>query len=126
MTICEEVTLLDQYLTVAVFLLGGVGFVLVTIFVAKLIRPARPTDLKLQNYECGEYPIGSSWVQFNIRFYIFALLFVIFDVETVFIFPWAVIYNSLGWFGFIEILVFLAILIYGLFYAWKKGVLKWV
>jgi NADH-quinone oxidoreductase subunit A len=121
-----EVTLLDQYLTVAVFLLGGVGFVLVTIFVAKLIRPARPSDLKLQNYECGEYPIGSSWVQFNVRFYIFALLFVIFDVETVFIFPWAVIYNSLGWFGFIEMLIFLAILIYGLLYAWKKGVLKWV
>jgi NADH-quinone oxidoreductase subunit A len=120
-----EVTLLDQYLTVAVFLLGGVGFVLVTIFVAKLIRPARPSDLKLQNYECGEYPIGSSWVQFNIRFYIFALLFVIFDVETVFIFPWAVIYHSLGWFGFIEMLIFLAILIYGLLYAWKKGVLKW-
>ena len=124
--ICEEVTLLDQYLTVAVFLLGGVGFVLVTIFVAKLIRPARPSDLKLQNYECGEYPIGSSWVQFNVRFYIFALLFVIFDVETVFIFPWAVIYNSLGWFGFFEMLIFLAILIYGLLYAWKKGVLKWV
>ena len=121
-----EVTLLDQYLTVAVFLLGGVGFVLVTIFVAKLIRPARPSDLKLQNYECGEYPIGSSWVQFNVRFYIFALLFVIFDVETVFIFPWAVIYHSLGWFGFIEMLIFLAILIYGLLYAWKKGVLKWV
>jgi NADH-quinone oxidoreductase subunit A len=121
-----EVTLLDQYLTVAVFLLGGVGFVLVTIFVAKLIRPARPSELKLQNYECGEYPIGSSWVQFNVRFYIFALLFVIFDVETVFIFPWAVIYNSLGWFGFIEMLIFLAILIYGLLYAWKKGVLKWV
>jgi len=120
-----EVTLLDQYLTVAVFLLGGVGFVLVTIFVAKLIRPARPSDLKLQNYECGEYPIGSSWVQFNIRFYIFALLFVIFDVETLFIFPWAAIYHSLGWFGFIEMLIFLAILLYGLLYAWKKGVLKW-
>jgi len=126
MTICEEVTLLDQYLTVAVFLLGGVGFVLVTIFVAKLIRPARPSDLKLRNYECGESPIGSSWVQFNVRFYIFALLFVIFDVETVFIFPWAVVYNTLGWFGFIEMLIFLAILIFGLVYAWKKGVLKWV
>jgi len=121
-----EVILLNQYLTVAIFLLGGIAFVLVTLSVAKLVRPARPSDLKLQNYECGEAPIGSSWIQFNVRFYIFALLFVIFDVETVFIFPWAVIYHSLGWFGFIEMTIFLAILIYGLIYAWKKGVLKWV
>ncbi len=118
--------MLDKYLTVAVFLFGTVGFVLVTLFVAKLLRPARPSEIKLRNYECGESPVGSSWVQFNIRFYIFALLFVIFDVETVFIFPWAVVYHTLGWFGFIEMTVFLAILIYGLVYAWKKGVLKWV
>ncbi|MBD3217713.1 MAG: NADH-quinone oxidoreductase subunit A [candidate division Zixibacteria bacterium] len=118
--------MLDKYLTVAVFLFGTVGFVLVTLFVAKLLRPSRPSQIKLQNYECGESPVGSSWVQFNIRFYIFALLFVIFDVETVFIFPWAVVYDTLGWFGFIEMTIFLAILIYGLVYAWKKGVLKWV
>jgi NADH-quinone oxidoreductase subunit A len=118
--------LLDKYLTVAVFLFGTVGFVLVTLFVAKLLRPARPSEIKLQNYECGEPTVGTSWVQFNVRFYIFALLFVIFDVETVFIFPWAVVYDSLGWFGFIEMTIFLAILIYGLVYAWKKGVLKWV
>ncbi len=118
--------MLNQYLTVAVFLLGGIGFVLVTLFVAKLVRPSRPSELKLQNYECGEVPIGSSWVQFNVRFYIFALIFVVFDVETVFIFPWAVVYHSLGWFGFIEMTIFLAILIFGLIYAWKKGVLKWV
>ncbi|NIP42016.1 MAG: NADH-quinone oxidoreductase subunit A [candidate division Zixibacteria bacterium] len=118
--------MLDKYLTVAVFLFGTVGFVLVTLFVAKLLRPARPSEIKLQNYECGEPTVGTSWVQFNVRFYIFALLFVIFDVETVFIFPWAVVYDSLGWFGFIEMTIFLAILIYGLVYAWKKGVLKWV
>lgn len=118
--------MLDQYLTVGVFLLAGIGFVLVTLFVAKLIRPARPSKLKLQNYECGEPPIGSSWVQFNVRFYIFALMFVIFDVETVFLFPWAVVYDSLGWFGLIEMVIFIAILSYGLVYAWKKGVLKWV
>lgn len=118
--------MLDQYLTVGVFLLAGIGFVLVTLFVAKMIRPARPSNLKLQNYECGEPPIGSSWVQFNVRFYIFALMFVIFDVETVFLFPWAVVYDSLGWFGLIEMVIFIAILAYGLVYAWKKGVLKWV
>ena len=121
-----EVTLLNQYLTVSIFLLGGIGFVLVTLFVAKLLRPARPSEIKLQNYECGESPVGSSFIQFNIRFYIFALMFVIFDVETVFIFPWAVIYNSLGWFGLIEMLIFIGILVFGLIYAWKKGVLKWV
>jgi len=117
--------LLNQYLTVSIFLLGGIGFVLVTLFVAKLLRPVRPSDVKLQNYECGESPVGSSWIQFNIRFYIFALMFVIFDVETVFIFPWAVIYHTLGWFGLIEMLIFIGILVFGLIYAWKKGVLKW-
>ena len=118
--------MLNQYLTVSIFLLGGIGFVLVTLFVAKLLRPARPSEIKLQNYECGESPIGSSFIQFNIRFYIFALMFVIFDVETVFIFPWAVIFHTLGWFGLIEMLIFIAILVFGLIYAWKKGVLKWV
>jgi len=118
--------LLEQYLTVAVFLLAGIGFVLVALFLAWLLRPSRTSGLKLQNYECGELPIGSSWVQFNVRFYLFALLFVIFDVETVFIFPWAVVYDSLGWFGLIEMAIFLGILIFGLIYAWKKGVLKWV
>lgn len=111
---------------VAIFLLIGVGFVIVTLFIAKLVRPARPSEVKLENYECGEPAIGSAWIRFNPRFYLFALIFVIFDVETIFLFPWAVAYRSLGLFALIEMLIFIVILLVGLFYAWKKGVLKWV
>ena len=111
---------------VAIFIVIGVGFVLVTLGIAKLVRPARPSDVKLENYECGEPIIGSGFIQFHPRFYIFALIFVIFDVEVVFLFPWAVAYKSLGLFALIEMLIFIFILLVGLFYAWKKGVLKWV
>jgi len=119
-------TMLEQYGTVGIFLLVSIGFVLVTFGIARLLRPHRPTDEKLQSYECGEPTIGPSWIQYNVRYYIFALLFVIFDVEVVFIIPWAVVYKQLGLFALVEMLIFLAILIFGLLYAWKKGVLKWV
>jgi len=115
-----------SYAAVLVFLLLGIGLVLVTFLTARLIRPANPYKAKNQTYECGETPYGDSWVQFNNRFYIFALMFVIFDVEVVFLFPWAVAFNQLGLFALIEMVIFIAILIFGLVYAWKKGVLKWV
>lgn len=111
---------------VGIFLIVGVGFVIVTLAIAKLIRPSRPSETKLEAYECGEPVIGNAWIQFNPRFYIFALIFVVFDVEVVFLFPWAVAYRSLGLFALIEVVVFIAILLVGLLYAWKKGVLKWV
>ncbi len=82
--------------------------------------------MQLQSYECGEPTIGPSWIQYNVRYYVFALLFVIFDVEVVFLIPWAVVYKELGLFALVEMLIFIAILIFGLVYAWKKGVLKWV
>ncbi len=113
------------YGILAVFLVLGIVFVLVTIFIAGLIRPQRPNKKKLENYECGEAPIGGAWIQYNAGFYIFALIFVIFDVEVVFLFPWAVAFKQLGLFAFIEMLIFLAILISGLVYAWKKGALTW-
>jgi NADH-quinone oxidoreductase subunit A len=94
--------------------------------VAKLLRPRRPSRVKLQTYECGESTVGSSWIQYNVGYYIFALIFVIFDVEVVFLFPWAVAFKKLGLFALIEMFIFLAILIFGLVYAWRKGALKWV
>ncbi len=116
---------LSSFGPVGIFLIVGFGFVLVTLALAKLIRPHRPSELKLEAYECGEPAIGDAWIQFNPRFYIFALMFVIFDVEVVFLIPWAVAYRSLGLFALIEVVIFILILLFGLWYAWKKGVLKW-
>jgi NADH-quinone oxidoreductase subunit A len=118
--------MLQDYAYVGIFFLIGVLFVLFVFFLSRLIRPHNPTPEKLESYECGELPVGSAWVQYNVRYYLFALVFVIFDVEVVFLFPWAVVYRSLGFFAFIEMIIFLAILIFGLIYVWKKGALKWV
>ena len=96
-----------------------------TLGVSSLVRPSNPTVAKLLTYECGIDPVGSGWSQTYVRYYIFGLLFVIFDVEAVFIFPWAVRLEELGMFGLVEMLVFLAILILGLLYAVRKGVLRW-
>ena len=114
------------YDIIAVFLIIGIVFVIFTIFFASLLRPQRPSKVKLQNYECGESPIGGAWIQYNAGFYVYALIFVIFDVEVVFLFPWAVAFKQLGLFALIEMFIFLLILIIGLAYAWKKGALTWV
>ena len=115
----------EQYLTVAAFAALGVVLVVATLGVSALVRPSNPTVSKLLTYECGIDPVGSGWSQTYVRYYIFGLLFVIFDVEAVFIFPWAVRLEELGMFGLVEMLVFLAILILGLLYAVRKGVLRW-
>jgi NADH-quinone oxidoreductase subunit A len=117
---------MTEYLAVLIFLLAGTGIVLFTFFLARLLRPHNPYPEKSINYECAEDPIGSSWIQFNNRFYIFALIFVIFDVEAVFLFPWAVAFGKLGLYALIEMVVFILILFYGIYYAWKKGALRWV
>jgi NADH-quinone oxidoreductase subunit A len=116
---------LSEFTAVAVFLIVGTGIVLFTFLLAKILRPSAPEPIKLDTYECGEQPIGTAEIQYNVRFYIYALLFVVFDVEAIFLFPWALVYRSLGLFAFVEMLVFIAILVFGLFYAWRKGVLKW-
>jgi NADH-quinone oxidoreductase subunit A len=115
----------EQYLTVAAFAALGVVLVVAILGVSSLVRPSNPTVSKLLTYECGIDPVGSGWSQTYVRYYIFGLLFVIFDVEAVFIFPWAVRLEELGMFGLVEMLVFLAILILGLLYAVRKGVLRW-
>jgi NADH-quinone oxidoreductase subunit A len=116
---------LRQYLLVAVFGAAAFGLVGTFIGLASIFRPSRPTVGKIENYESGVDPVGSHWGQSQIRYYIFALLFVMFDVEAVFIFPWAVRLEAFGWFGLVEMTIFIFILTLGLVYAWRKGVLRW-
>ena len=101
-------------------------FIFFTLVFSWIVRPAKPSSDKSSTYECGERPIGSSFVKFNIRFYVIALIFIIFEVEVLVLFPWALIYKSLGWLGFVEMLVFVGLLLIGLAYVWKKGDLDWI
>ncbi len=114
------------YIPIFIFLLIAILFPVVTILIAKLIRPSAPFLTKLEAYECGIKAASDSRGRYTVRFYIVAILFVIFDVETIFLFPWAVRYRELGWFGVAEVAVFLAILFAGYIWAYKKGALEWV
>ncbi len=115
-----------HFATVLVFLLIGIGFVLFTLFLSKVMRPFAPGGDKASIYECGERPTGSPWIKFNIRFYVVALIFVVFDVEVVLLYPWATIYKEMGAISFVYLLIFLVSLIEALAYVWKKGDLEWV
>ena len=117
---------LTAHSAILVFLVMGIGFLAVNLVVWRIIRPSRFSEEKLTTYECGENPVGSAWIQFNIRFYVFALIFIIFDVEAVFLLPWAVVFRRLGVLAFVEGLVFIAILVVALAYVWSKGDLEWV
>ncbi len=112
--------------TIFLFILIGIVLVYVPLLIQRLVAPKKNTPDKLSTYECGEESEGSAWVQFNIRFYVIALIFLIFDVEVVFLFPWAVVFQELGLLAFVEMAIFLLILIVGLAYVWKKGDLDWV
>ncbi|MBD2845883.1 NADH-quinone oxidoreductase subunit A [Paenibacillus sp. IB182496] len=118
-------TYANNYVMVAIFLLLGIFLPVAALAAGRLLRPHRPSGAKLTTYESGNDPVGEGQVQFNIRYYLFALMFVIFDVETVFLYPWAVAYRQLGLFVLVEMLIFVALLLVGLLYAWKKKVLKW-
>ncbi|MGC8595193.1 MAG: NADH-quinone oxidoreductase subunit A [Candidatus Kryptoniota bacterium] len=117
--------MLSQFGTILIFLIIGVLVVAGAMFAARILRPHRPNAEKLSTYECGEDTIGPSWVKFNIRFYVVALIFLIFDVEVVFLFPWALVYKNLGMYAFIEMMIFLLILVAGYVYVWGKGDLDW-
>lgn len=104
------------------FPLGAVGTALALNY---LVRVRRPNDRKLTTYECGMDPVGDAWIQFNPRYYLFALLFVVFDVEAIFLYPWAVAYRGLGLYAFVEMVIFVGILLVGYVYAWKKKALEW-
>lgn len=114
------------YLYAGILLAAGFGFVLLAMTVTNLVGPHKATAEKLQTYESGETPIGDARVQYPLGFYIFALLFVAFDVDIVFIITWAVIFKHLGIFGFCEIVFFIIVLAVGLIYAWRKGVIRWI
>lgn len=108
------------------YLSVGVVFVLGAFIASWLIAPHKPSEAKLSTYECGEEPVAGSWIQFNVRYYLFALAFVIFDVEVVFLAPTLLVLKPLGLAGFAEIAIFLFILILGLGYIWRKGALEWM
>lgn len=114
-----------NYWPVLIYLVVAIAFGVVTISLGYLLRPNRPDPSKLSPYECGCPPVGDAHEKFSVKFYIIAMLFVLFDLEAVFMYPWAISYNKLGWFGFAEMLVFILILLVGYYYAWKKGALEW-
>lgn len=121
-----------HFATVLIFVLVGFAFAGIALAVAKLLRPSNPSAAKMTTYECGEVARGSSWIRFNVRFYLVALFFIIFDVEMIFLLPWAVVFRQLypvpglGALVFWEMIIFLAILSVGLAYVWVKGDLDWV
>lgn len=116
----------QNYVPLFIFLIVAFLISAGTLIVATIIRPNKPSKIKLMPYECGIDPVDDARKRYTIRFYIVAILFVVFDVETIFLFPWAVQFGKLGMFGFLEMLVFLGILIVGYVWVWKKGALEWV
>ena len=116
---------INNYVIVAIFVALGIFLPVAALGIGRLLRPNKPTEMKKTTYESGNEPVGVGQIRFNIRYYLFALMFVIFDVETVFLYPWAVAYKHLGLFALVEMLIFVALLLVGLIYAWKEKVLKW-
>lgn len=117
--------MLANYQFVGLFLIVAILFPLVALGLAFFLRPKKPDAVKTSTYECGLETMGETWVQFKPQYYIYALVFVIFDVEVVFLYPWAVAYNQLSMYALVEMAIFLAILVLGLAYAWRKGALRW-
>jgi len=107
------------------FLLVGAVLAYLLVTLPRFLAPHAQGAAKASAYECGELPIGEPWIRFRVAYYVFAIIFVVFDVETVFLYPWAVIVRQLGVYGFVEMSVFVGILVLGLAYAWRKGVLEW-
>ena len=117
--------MISAYIPIVLFVVIATGFALFTLVFTSLIHPSKYNKVKLEPYECGIEPTTDARDRYSIRYYLIAMLFVIFDVETVFMFPWAVALDRLALFGLIEMLVFLFILVVGYFYAWKTGALEW-
>jgi len=128
----ERYDLTSDYAIIALLLATGIGIGAILLIAAwvfrvggLLWRAKGKRSIRRSTYECGIEPVGTAWVQIRVSFYLIAILFVIFDVETVFLYPWAVAYRQLGLFAFVEMLIFVAILLFGLAYAWRKGALEW-
>jgi NADH-quinone oxidoreductase subunit A len=119
---------LSTYGFIGILAVVAIGFAVLGLVVARLLRPKKPSPVKQESYECGIETIGDTWVQFKAQYYLFALIFVVFDIEVVFLFPWAVAYGrseTLGLVALVEAAVFALILLVGLMYAWRKGALEW-
>jgi len=125
-TVPPTADFLTQYASVLVFLVTIVAMLAFVLVLWKVLRPTRASEEKETTYECGEEPVGGAWIQFNIRFYVFAIIFIVFDVEAVFLLPWAVVFRELGALAYVEGLVFIGILVVALAYVWRKGDLAWV
>lgn len=127
---------LSEFGIILLFVIGAILFVVLGMVTSQIVRPFKPNPQKLSSYECGEEPIGDAWGQFNIKFYIIALIFLVFEVELIFLFPWGVVFGNeelirqtngiWGWFAVVEAILFVGILVLGLIYAWKKGFLDWI
>lgn len=117
---------MEGYIAVLIFVLVGFAFGLGVLVLSWAVQPRKPDPTKLSSYECGIESVQQPRDRYSIRYYIIAVLFVIFDVETIFLFPWAVRYKALGLFGFVEMTIFIAILVIGYLYCWRKGALEWV
>ncbi len=118
-------TPLQTYFPIGVVLLLAVGQAFLLLGLANTLGPRRPNPVKAATFECGSVPVGSARDHFGVKFYVVALLFIVFDIEAVFLFPWAALFTELGWVGYVEMLIFVATLVVGLAYVWKKGVLDW-
>lgn len=123
--------LAKDFLTIGIFALFGIAFIMITLIASWAVRPHRPSAEKLSTYECGEVPIGPAWTQFRVGYYIYAIIFLVFDVEAIFLYPWAAQLmhyknnHALMVMGFVDMVIFVAVLSVGLAWAWKKGVLEW-
>jgi NADH-quinone oxidoreductase subunit A len=123
----EPLGLLDQYGPILIFFVLAAIFPIAALWIAKFVRPTfKPTPEKVMPYECGITPESDARGRYTIRFYVVAMLFLVFDVETIYLYPWAVQYQALGLFGLVEMLVFLGILIVGYIWIWKRGALEWI
>ncbi len=116
----------NEWIFIGIFFLIAGVFPAAPILIAQVLRPRKPNKVKLETYECGIETKGDAWVQFKVQYYLYALVFLVFDVEMVFLFPWAVASNGLGWFALVQIVIFVGLLGLGLVYDWRKGALEWV
>ena len=119
------ISVVIDYLPVLIFLVAGLAIPPIMLFLGQLLRPYRPSTRKSTTFECGETPVGDTRVQWKVQYYTLALVFVVFDVEAIFLFPWAVAFEQLGLFGVVEAFIFIVVLLVGLVYAWRKGALEW-
>lgn len=116
----------QEWIYIAIFLVLAPVFPIAALLIPRIIAPRKPNPIKLQTYECGMETVGESWVQFKVQYYVFALIFLVFDIETVFLYPWAVAFDALPLFAVFEGALFVLILVAGLVYAWRKGALEWM